>query len=140
MHTKHPSHRNTRILKFCTVGFQVTTPLPSNCTQVKVTQHSNPHQIIVQIPSSSNSRHTNRTKEEEIIPWTHQYLNTSQKLSTLLQDFSKGKARCGSDRSYVPSWMKGSFAWRIESEDSSEFIEGGGIVPGLAEAQCSFCS
>ena len=123
MRTKHLSHRNTRILKYCMVGFQVTTPLPSNCTQVKVTQHSNPHQIIVQIPFSSNSRYTNQTKEEEIIPWTHQYVNTSQKLSTLLQDYSKGKAQCGSDGSYAPSWMKISFAWRIELEDSREFIE-----------------
>ena len=50
------------------------------------------------------------------------------------------KPRCGSDGSFVPHWIKGSFAWRIESEDGQDFIEGEGIFPGPPEAQCSFCS
>ena len=66
-----------------------------------------------------------------------QYIPTDIKT---IERFFQRKAWCGSDGLYVPSWMKGSFAWRIESEDSREFIEGGGIVPGPVEAQCSFRS
>ena len=51
----------------------------------------------------------------------------------ILKEFSSGKACPGSNGSFIPSWQKGSFAWRIESADSTEFKEGGRF-------QCSFCS
>ena len=36
--------------------------------------------------------------------------------------------------------QKGASAWRVESACGTEFIEGGGIVPGPPEVQCAFRS
>ena len=72
--------------------------------------------------------------------WMHQYVHQSPTISRFLQDFSQGKARSGSDGSFVPQWLKGLFAWRVELNDRTEIVEGGGIVSGPPEAQCSFCS
>ena len=69
-----------------------------------------------------------------------EYHHQSETIDMLLEDFSNGKAQAGSDGSFIPSWKKGSFAWRIESADSTEFVEGGGIVPGPPDSQCSFHS
>ena len=123
-------------LCFRQVGFQYHASLPLRCTQVSLapSQHAG---WMIHATASTNARVTQSMSSEDNRPWTHQYHHQSETIDKLLTYFSMGKARAGRDGSFIPSWKKGSFAWRIES---TEFIKGSGIVPGPPESQCSFYS
>ena len=70
--------------------------------------------------------------------WSMTYLDRSDSLTTLYSDFNAGKVRTCCDGSYMPSTGKGTAAWRIESENGREYIEGGGPVPGEKHDMCSY--
>ena len=51
----------------------------------------------------------------------------------LLTSLSNGSALAVSDSSYFSNERVGACAWIISSSDGSEWIEGGGIIPGPSE-------
>ena len=70
--------------------------------------------------------------------WTLSKIQRSQNLKKLFTDFKTGKARVCSDGSFYPHSGKGGAAWRIESNCGTEYIEGGGQVPGARDDMCSY--
>ena len=65
--------------------------------------------------------------------WTHQVYRGSDNKDILLRDLVNGSARGGCDGSFHPWHNRTSCAWRLESHYGKQFVEGGGIVPGLTE-------
>lgn len=70
--------------------------------------------------------------------WSMTYLDRSDDVTQLYSDFRNGKARTCCDGSYMPTTCSGSAAWRVESEDGTQYLEGGGVVPGNADDMCSY--
>ena len=70
--------------------------------------------------------------------WILSHVSRSRHVSQLVKDFKQGKARVCRDGSYYPHNGKGAAAWRIESKNGKECIEGGGKVPGTKADMCSY--
>jgi hypothetical protein len=70
--------------------------------------------------------------------WILSHIARSSKISRLLQDFQQGTTRVCSDGSFYPHSGQGAAAWRIESSCGTQFIEGGGQVPGERLDMCSY--
>ena len=68
------------------------------------------------------------------------YLNSPSNTSKLVLSLQDGTALAVSDWSYFPNKRIGACAWKFSSSHSSEFIEGGGIIPGPGEEQSSYRS
>ena len=72
--------------------------------------------------------------------WIAAELECSSTIDTLIQDFRNDKAIAVSDGSFHPEHKVGTAAWTIESWDGTEYIRGGGRIPGHPEAQGSYRS
>ena len=67
-------------------------------------------------------------------------LNSSPTTSKVLTSLVNGTALGISDGSYFPQGQIGSCSWILASSDGSEWIEGGGIIPGPKHKQSSYRS
>ena len=67
--------------------------------------------------------------------WACSNLTMSPSISQLSRDFIQGQCVAVSDGSYLPTHHQSSAAWIIESADRTEFIRGGGILPGNDQCQ-----
>ena len=67
-------------------------------------------------------------------------LNSSSTTSKLLASLLDRTALGVSDGSYFPHKQVGSCAWIIACSDGSEWIEGGGIIPGPKQEQSGYHS
>jgi len=65
------------------------------------------------------------------IPWIADHLDSSPSIDTLLQDILQGNAVAVCDGSYFEQYTTAAAAWTLSSADGVEWIEGGGIVPGV---------
>ena len=74
------------------------------------------------------------------VDWFMHRLNSSPSTSKLLSSLVDGSALGVSDGSYFPHEQIGSCAWILSSSDGSEWIEGGGIIPGPKQEQSSYRS
>ena len=74
------------------------------------------------------------------VNWFMHRLKSSDTTSKLLSSLIDGSALGVSDGSYFPQEQVGSCAWILASSDGSEWIEGGGIIPGPKLEQSSYRS
>ena len=70
--------------------------------------------------------------------WLCAHLQRSSQLDLLFSDFTMGRSRAGSDGSYYKRYGLSSCSWRIESNCGTQFIEGGGLMPGPSDTQCAY--
>jgi len=63
-------------------------------------------------------------------PWISTHFESSKLIATLLKDFQEGNALAVSNGSYYEEFRVGAAAWKIQSKDGTEFIAGGGVIPG----------
>ena len=74
------------------------------------------------------------------IDWFMKGINSSENTEYLKECILKGTAIAVSDGSYFPLERVGVCAWIVASNDGSEWIQGGGIVPGEEYEQNSYRS
>ncbi|GFH51334.1 hypothetical protein CTEN210_07810 [Chaetoceros tenuissimus] len=67
------------------------------------------------------------------LPWVMDNLEHSPKIGRLLKDVSEGKATCVTDGSYFESHNTMAASFIVISEDKTEYVMGGGIIPGEPE-------
>ena len=70
--------------------------------------------------------------------WLVSHLNFSDKLDILQYNFTSGEARSGIDGYYRSELGMSSSAQIIESSCGTQYIQGGGMVPGKPKYQNSF--
>jgi hypothetical protein len=91
-------------------------------------------------PPVDNIQHRvgNREIRKPQLPWTMSTLRTSPSIEGLLLAFRNGTGCAVSDGSYYPNEKVGAAAWIIITSDgTTEWIEGGGVLPGPADFQNS---
>jgi len=64
------------------------------------------------------------------LAWTMAHLDSSTTITNLIQSIRDGTALAVSDGSFYPLSRIGAAAWIISTPDQSEWIEGGGVLPG----------
>jgi len=89
-------------------------------------------------PSPNTITMAGKTLLAPSIPWITDYLETSPSIDVLLQDILDGKAVAVCDGSYFEQFATAAAAWTISSADGVEWIEGGGIVPGVTSELNSY--
>ena len=67
------------------------------------------------------------------IPWFNNHIHATTSTSLLKDSILTGTAIAVSDGSFFPLQKVGSCAWVISSPDGSEWISGGGLIPGEPE-------
>ena len=72
--------------------------------------------------------------------WFLQSLSASPSTDQLITHLLQGTAVGVSDGSFFPRQKVGSCAWTISTPDGSEYIKGGGIIPGSPNDQSSYRS
>ena len=78
--------------------------------------------------------------EETSLDWCMNNITHSTSTSKLHTSLLDNSALPVSDGSYFPVQQVGSCGWIISSSDGSEWIQGGGIIPGEAGEQSSYRS
>ena len=73
--------------------------------------------------------------EHHNYPGTMSTLRTSPSIEGLLLDLRNGTSCAVSDGSFYPNEKVGAAAWIIITPDGTEWIEGGGVLPGPADVQ-----
>ena len=93
-------------------------------------------------PPADNIQHLvgNRVIRKPQLPWTMSTLRTSPSIEGLLLALRDGAGCAVSDGSYYPNEKVGAAAWIIITPDGTEWIEGGGVLPGPADVQNSYWS
>ena len=74
------------------------------------------------------------------LEWFMDNISYSSSTDHLLYHILQGSALCVSDGSYFPHNKLGSCAWSISTPDGSEYIKGGGLIPGPTNSQSPFRS
>ena len=94
------------------------------------------------LPQVDNIQHRvgNRVIKIPQLPWTMSTLRTSPTIEGLLLALRNGTSCAVSDGSFYPNEKVGSAAWIIITPDGTEWIEGGGVLPGPADVQNSYRS
>ena len=69
------------------------------------------------------------------IDWFMNYISSSPNTDNLWRELLMGKAYAVSDSSYFPISQTGACAWIVSTRDGTEWIKGGGIIPGCKEDQ-----
>ena len=64
------------------------------------------------------------------LDWFMHRIQSTRCTSKLLTSLLNGSALAVSDGSYFPNERVGACAWIISSSDGSEWIQGGGVIPG----------
>ena len=93
-------------------------------------------------PVVDNIQHRvgNRVIRIPQLPWTMSTLRTSPSIEGLLLALRNGTSCAVSDGSFYPNEKVGAAAWIIITPDGTEWIEGGGVLPGPADVQNSYRS
>ena len=74
------------------------------------------------------------------IDWFMKFISSSSTTTNLWRDILEGQAYAVSDGSYFPSAQTGACAWIVATRDGTEWVKGGGIIPGVEEDQDSYRS
>ena len=74
------------------------------------------------------------------LKWFMSYLSSSPRTDRLLHHLLHGTALAVSDGSYFPIHKVGACAWVVATPDGTQWISGGGIVPGTADDQSAYRS
>ena len=74
------------------------------------------------------------------INWFMDNLSCSTSTNQLLCHILQGSAIAVSDGSFFPNDKIGSCAWVVSTPDGTEFIKGGGLIPGPPQSQSSYRS
>ena len=121
---------------------QSLQPIKMRRTTVEILHgHLHSHGISVPLTvSDMDESSVSSTEVETYKEWLYHSSNRSKTISKLVRDIKNGKARAVSDGSYKQEWELGTAAWRIESEDESEYIQGTAISPGPPELQSAYRS
>ena len=129
-HLIHQEHPNTELLR----------------TTVSITSHS----IVTVSLSARTVSNPNRPDsilhfghiqvETPKLNWFMSNLTTSNSTDQLLCHILQGSAIGVSDGSFFPNEKVGSCAWVLSTPDGSEFIKGGGLIPGPPQTQSSYRS
>ena len=69
------------------------------------------------------------------IDWFMNYTTATNTTDKLLDEILGSKAYAVSDGSYFPTSQTGACSWILATRDGSEWLKGGGIVPGCKEDQ-----
>jgi hypothetical protein len=103
---------------------------------------SSVHRAAINPPADNNIQHLvgNRVIRKPQLPWTMSTLRTSPSIEGLLLALRDGAGCAVSDGSYYPNEKVGATAWIIITPDGTEWIEGGGVLPGPADVQNSYRS
>ena len=96
--------------------------------------------VNVDPPSTFCKEDITNLLQHEMPPWTVQNLIFSQQIHQLLQAIQLGTAVIVSDGSYFPLTNKAGASWIISTPDCSQFIKGGGTVPGHCDDYDSYRS
>ena len=109
-----------------------------------------PHTLVVTSTSTRNSSnpthdsnflHFGRIQvKKPTIDWFMNNISSSTSTNLLFKHILKGSAIGVSDGSYFPFEKLGSCAWILATPDGSEFIKGGGLIPGPSNSQSSYRS
>lgn len=94
-----------------------------------VTRSSN--RFMVQAETRETMRLGRHTIYRPTIPYLFQFIKMSDNIDTLLYDISQGTALCVGDGSYFEFRDICTCGWIICSSDGSQWIKGGGYIPGL---------
>ncbi|GFH55416.1 hypothetical protein CTEN210_11892, partial [Chaetoceros tenuissimus] len=73
-----------------------------------------------------------------LVPWMFKFIETSDKIDKVLEDIKNGTAVAVGDGSYFEIYSICTGAWVISSADGSQWIKGGGVVPGLNRDKNSY--
>ena len=73
-------------------------------------------------------------------PWLTQYLDIRCSMQVLVRHLVAGNVVCVSDGSFHPQRRTGSMAWCLATTSGTILIEGGGLIPGESDTQCSYRS
>ena len=74
------------------------------------------------------------------VNWFNTNMTSSASTKHLKECLMNGTALCVSDGSYFPIQEVGACGWIISTPDGTEWIEGGGVIPGLKSDQNSYRS
>ena len=74
------------------------------------------------------------------INWFMDRVQSSIHTTKLNNSLMDGSSFAVGDSSFFPIERVGACAWIISSSDGSEWIEGGGVIPGSVEEQSSYSS
>ena len=77
---------------------------------------------------------------EPKVDWFNTIITSSPTTSYLKECLLNGSAVGVSDGSYFPIQEVGACGWIISTPDGGEWIEGGGVIPGLQSDQNSYRS
>lgn len=77
---------------------------------------------------------------DDYLDWLHFTKESSESIDQLIHDIRQGTAVAVSDGSYKETIQFGTAAWRIESKDSEQFIQGTSISPGPPQLQNAYRS
>ena len=67
--------------------------------------------------------------------WFMNFITASNTTDKLWNEILESKAYAVSDGSYYPTYQTGACAWILATRDGSEWIKGGGIIPGCKDDQ-----
>ena len=71
-----------------------------------------------------------RFLKDKLPPWATQRIGATPNIDKLLEDLQEGHAILGSDGSNFPLLLKAGCSWCISNKDHSQFVCGGGAIPG----------
>ena len=74
------------------------------------------------------------------VNWFNKYMTSTDSTKYLKECLINGTALGVSDGSYYPVQEVGACGWIISTPDGTEWIEGGGVIPGLKSDQNSYRS
>ena len=72
------------------------------------------------------------------LDWFNSHISCSESTNILKTCILNSLALVVSDESYYPIEKVGACAWNISTPDGKEWVEGGGIIPGLCKDQNSY--
>ena len=143
-HVKVPSHHHSYYLEF--LAFEGDPD--GEVLRASITKRANGISLLHS--SSSSSQISLPTDLEHIfdaisllppqIPWFTKHMHATSSTVLLKESILAGTAIAVSDGSFFPLQKVGSCAWVVSSPDGSEWISGGGIIPGEPEDQNSYRS
>ena len=135
---KDYSHRS-----YHTPYLQLDEPPEDTLIRVTIQDHKNERNVIslshkgIHTPDEVTNflTYDQITISKPKINWFMTSVSSSPTTANLLQHLIHGTAYGVSDGSFYPNTRTGSCAWIISTPDGTEYIQGGGLVPGESEDQ-----
>lgn len=76
--------------------------------------------------------------DKPLVPWMFKFIQNTDAIDKVLEDIRNGTAIAVGDGSYFEIYNICTGAWVISSADGSQWIKGGGVVPGLNRDKNSY--